>query len=87
MAQSQNMKDLAFARTKTSFNVTDMTNYLYGGAANVEQRRYVIDLIAREPIFNKSDWYRTCFSDVELPSSRIYLPVLTFMDFMVLGPG
>lgn len=58
MAQtSQNKKDLAQARTKTNFDITDMTNYLYGGAANVEQRRYIIDLIAREPIFNKDDWY------------------------------
>ncbi|KAG0072522.1 palmitoyl-CoA oxidase [Linnemannia elongata] len=57
MAQtSQNKKDLAQARTKTNFDVTDMTNYLYGGPANVEQRRYIIDLIAREPIFNKDDW-------------------------------
>lgn len=60
MAQtSQNKKDLAQARTKTNFDITDMTNYLYGGAANVEQRRYIIDLIAREPIFNKDDWYVT----------------------------
>ncbi|KAF9180972.1 acyl-coenzyme A oxidase [Haplosporangium sp. Z 767] len=53
---SQNKKDLAHARTKTSFNIADMTNYLYGGAGNVEQRRHIIDLIAREPIFNKDDW-------------------------------
>lgn len=60
MAQtSQNKKDLALARTKTNFDITDMTNYLYGGPANVEQRRYIIDLIAREPIFNKDDWYVT----------------------------
>ncbi|KAG0049484.1 acyl-coenzyme A oxidase [Gryganskiella cystojenkinii] len=56
MTPSQNMKDLALARTKVSFDVTDMTNYLHGGAANVDQRRYIIDLIAREPIFNKDDW-------------------------------
>ncbi|KAF9306531.1 acyl-coenzyme A oxidase [Mortierella antarctica] len=56
MAESQNKKDLAHARTKVSFDVQDMTNYLHGGAANVEQRRYIIDLIAREPIFNKDDW-------------------------------
>ncbi|KAF9026086.1 acyl-coenzyme A oxidase [Podila verticillata] len=56
MTESQNKKDLAYARTKVSFDVQDMTNYLHGGAANVEQRRYIIDLIAREPIFNKDDW-------------------------------
>jgi len=56
MAESQNKKDLAYARTKVSFDIQDMTNYLHGGAANVEQRRYIIDLIAREPIFNKDDW-------------------------------
>ncbi|GJJ70708.1 acyl-CoA oxidase [Entomortierella parvispora] len=56
MAETQNQKDMAHARTKVSFNVTDMTNYLHGGAANVEQRRYIIDLIAREPVFNKDDW-------------------------------
>lgn len=56
MTESQNKKDLTYARTKVSFDVQDMTNYLHGGAANVEQRRYIIDLIAREPIFNKDDW-------------------------------
>ncbi|KAF8937097.1 acyl-CoA dehydrogenase/oxidase [Dissophora ornata] len=53
---SQNKKDLAQARTKTSFDVEDMTNYLYGGPSNVEQRRYIIDLVAREPIFSRDDW-------------------------------
>lgn len=57
MAQTQNQKDLAHARTKTSFDVSNMTRYLYAGPENVEQRRYIIDLIAREPIFNKDDWY------------------------------
>ncbi|KAF9914488.1 hypothetical protein BX616_008192, partial [Lobosporangium transversale] len=52
---SQNKKDLAHARTKTSFDVTNMTNFLYNGPSNVEHRRYIIDLIAREPIFNKDD--------------------------------
>ncbi|KAG0332026.1 acyl-coenzyme A oxidase [Podila humilis] len=56
MAESQNKKDLAYARTKVSFDIQDMTNYIHGGSANVEQRRYIIDLIAREPIFNKDDW-------------------------------
>jgi hypothetical protein len=56
MTESQNKKDLAHARSKTSFDITSMTNYLYGGPANVEQRRYIIDLIAREPIFAKDDW-------------------------------
>ncbi len=58
---SQNKKDLAQARTKTSFDVASMTNYLYRGSGNVEQRRYIIDLIAREPIFNKDDWYGAMF--------------------------
>ncbi|KAF9961438.1 acyl-coenzyme A oxidase [Mortierella alpina] len=53
---SQNKKDLSHARTKTSFDVASMTNYLYRGSGNVEHRRYIIDLIAREPIFNKDDW-------------------------------
>jgi len=57
MAETQNKKDLACARTKISFDVNDMTNFLHGGAANVEQRRYIIDLIAKDPIFNKDDWY------------------------------
>lgn len=57
MAQTQNQRDLAHARTKTSFDVSNMTRYLYAGPENVEQRRYIIDLIAREPIFNKDDWY------------------------------
>ncbi|KAG0367913.1 acyl-CoA dehydrogenase/oxidase [Gamsiella multidivaricata] len=56
MAESQNKKDLAHARTKVSFNVKDMTNFLYQGAANVDQRRYIMDLVAKEPIFNKDDW-------------------------------
>ncbi|KAF9109537.1 acyl-coenzyme A oxidase [Mortierella sp. AM989] len=56
MAETQNKKDLAHARTKVSFNISDMTNYLHGGAANVEQRRFIIDLIAKEPIFQKDDW-------------------------------
>ncbi|KAG0033897.1 acyl-coenzyme A oxidase [Podila clonocystis] len=56
MAQTQNQKDLAHARTKTSFDVSNMTCYLYAGPENVEQRRHIIDLIAREPIFNKDDW-------------------------------
>ncbi|KAF9349411.1 acyl-coenzyme A oxidase [Mortierella sp. AD094] len=56
MAETQNKKDLAHARSKVSFNITDMTNYLHGGAENVEQRRYIISLIAREPIFQKDDW-------------------------------
>ena len=54
---SQNKKDLAQARTKTSFDVEDMTNYLYGGRSNVDQRRYIMDLISREPIFSRDDWY------------------------------
>ncbi|KAG0327354.1 acyl-coenzyme A oxidase [Dissophora globulifera] len=53
---SQNKKDLAAARAKTRFVVENMTNYLYGGRPNVEQRRYIIDLLAREPIFQKDDW-------------------------------
>ncbi|KAK3828855.1 MAG: palmitoyl-CoA oxidase [Benniella sp.] len=53
---SQNKKDLIHARTKTSFNIDDMTDYIYSGRANVEHRRYIIDLIAREPIFQKDDW-------------------------------
>lgn len=57
MAQTQPQKDLTHARTKTSFDVSNMTRYLYAGPENVEQRRYIIDLIAREPIFNKDDWY------------------------------
>ncbi|KAG0304511.1 hypothetical protein BGZ98_005426, partial [Dissophora globulifera] len=56
MTESQNKKDLAYARTKISFDVKDMTNYLYGGSENVDQRRYIIDLIAKDPIFNKDDW-------------------------------
>ncbi|KAG0199347.1 acyl-coenzyme A oxidase [Mortierella sp. GBA30] len=56
MTESQNKRDLAHARTKVSFDVKDMTNYLYGGEANVEQRRYIIGLIAKDPIFNKDDW-------------------------------
>ncbi|KAF9336377.1 Peroxisomal acyl-coenzyme A oxidase 1 [Podila minutissima] len=55
MAESQNKKDLAHARTKVSFDVQGMTNYLHGGAANVEHRQYITDLIACEPIFNKDD--------------------------------
>ena len=57
MAESQNKRDLAHARKKISFNVKDMTNFLHGGEANVEQRRYIIDLIAKDPVFNKDDWY------------------------------
>ncbi|KAG0364330.1 hypothetical protein BGZ54_007619, partial [Gamsiella multidivaricata] len=53
---SQNKKDLAHARTKTSFDVNDMTDYLYGGRANVEHRRYIVGLLAKEPVFNKDDW-------------------------------
>jgi hypothetical protein len=60
MAESQNKRDLAHARTKINFDVKDMTNFLHGGEANVEQRRYIIDLIAKDPIFNKDDWY-VCF--------------------------
>ncbi|KAF8971984.1 acyl-coenzyme A oxidase [Entomortierella lignicola] len=56
MTETQNKKDLAYARTKVSFNVADMTNYLHGGVDNVEQRRHVIGLIAKEPIFQKDDW-------------------------------
>ncbi|KAK3845789.1 MAG: acyl-CoA dehydrogenase/oxidase [Linnemannia gamsii] len=56
MAESQNKRDLAHARTKVSFDIKDMTNFLHGGEANVEQRRYIIDLIAKDPIFNKDDW-------------------------------
>ncbi len=56
MAESQNKKDLAYARSKVTFDIKDMTNYLHGGEGNVEQRRYIIDLIAREPIFQKDDW-------------------------------
>ncbi|KAF9199511.1 acyl-coenzyme A oxidase [Haplosporangium sp. Z 27] len=56
MAETQNKKDLAYARTKVSFSVADMTNYLHGGVDNVEQRRHVIGLIAKEPIFQKDDW-------------------------------
>ncbi|KAG0014012.1 Peroxisomal acyl-coenzyme A oxidase 1 [Entomortierella chlamydospora] len=54
--ETQNKKDLAHARTKASFNITDMTNYLHNGPENVEHRRYIIDLIAKEPIFQKDDW-------------------------------
>lgn len=54
--ESQNKKDLAHARTKVSFNVKDMTNFLYQGTDNVDQRRYIIDLIAKDPVFNKDDW-------------------------------
>lgn len=57
MAESQNKRDLAYARTKINFDVKDMTNFLHGGEANVEQRRYIIDLIAKDPVFNKDDWY------------------------------
>ncbi|KAK3825390.1 MAG: acyl-CoA dehydrogenase/oxidase [Benniella sp.] len=56
VADSQNKRDLAHARTKVSFNVKDMTNYIHGGSDNVEQRRYIIDLIAKDPVFNKDDW-------------------------------
>ncbi|ORZ12957.1 acyl-CoA dehydrogenase/oxidase [Lobosporangium transversale] len=56
MAESQNKKDLAHARSKVSFKIADMTNYLYGGAANVEHRRHLISLIANDPVFNKDDW-------------------------------
>lgn len=57
MVESQNKRDLAYARTKINFDVKDMTNFLHGGEANVEQRRYIIDLIAKDPVFNKDDWY------------------------------
>ncbi|KAG0250848.1 acyl-coenzyme A oxidase [Mortierella polycephala] len=56
MADSQNKKDLAVARTKITFDVKDMTNHIYGGSTNVEHRRHIIDLIAKEPVFNKDDW-------------------------------
>ncbi|KAG0236448.1 acyl-coenzyme A oxidase [Actinomortierella wolfii] len=56
MAQSQNVKDLAAARTTATFSVSDMTNYIYGGKENVEQRRYIVSLIEKEPIFQKKDW-------------------------------
>ncbi|KAF9946688.1 acyl-coenzyme A oxidase [Mortierella alpina] len=56
MTESQNKDDLAYARSKVSFDIKDMTNYLHGGEGNVEQRRYIIDLIAKEPIFQKDDW-------------------------------
>ncbi|KAF9583785.1 acyl-coenzyme A oxidase [Lunasporangiospora selenospora] len=53
---TQNKIDLANARKKVSFDIVDMTNYIHCGAANVEQRRYIIDLIAKDPIFKKDDW-------------------------------
>lgn len=56
VVESQNKKDLAYARTKVSFNVQDMTNFIHGGVNNVEHRRYIIDLIAKDPVFNKDDW-------------------------------
>jgi acyl-CoA oxidase len=57
MAESQNKRDLAHARTKVSFDIADMTKFIHGGQANVEQRRFIIDLIANDPVFNKDDWY------------------------------
>ncbi|KAF9167312.1 acyl-coenzyme A oxidase [Actinomortierella ambigua] len=56
MAQSQNVKDLAAARSLATFNVPDMTNYIHGSKENVEQRRYIFSLIEKEPIFQKKDW-------------------------------
>ncbi|KAF9978994.1 acyl-coenzyme A oxidase [Actinomortierella ambigua] len=56
MTQSQNTKDLAAARSAATFDVDDMTNYIYGGRDNVDQRRYIVSLIEKEPIFQKKDW-------------------------------
>lgn len=85
MAESQNKRDLAHARSKINFDVKDMTNFLHGGEANVEQRRYIIDLIAKDPVFNKDDWYVIFLHFPKTTSNAKHGPFSVFLTDLIFS--
>jgi acyl-CoA oxidase len=52
MAQSQQVKDLAAARAKTSFPVIELTRYIHGSDDKIARRRHLASLISNDPVFS-----------------------------------
>ncbi|KAF9975457.1 acyl-coenzyme A oxidase [Actinomortierella ambigua] len=48
---TQQSKDLAAARSKATFSVSDMSVYIHGSPENVKRRREIADIVAKDPIF------------------------------------
>lgn len=52
MAQTQQVKDLAAARAKTTFPVLDLTRYIHGSDDKIARRRHLASLISNDPVFS-----------------------------------
>ncbi|KAF9583301.1 hypothetical protein BGW38_009793 [Lunasporangiospora selenospora] len=55
MESSQQMKDLAAARAKTSFPIDDMTRYIHGSNEHIKRRRELAALVANDPVFSNDN--------------------------------
>jgi acyl-CoA oxidase len=51
MAQTQQSKDLAAARAKTTFPVIDLTRYIHGSDQKIARRRELASLVGNDPVF------------------------------------
>ncbi|KAG0265945.1 hypothetical protein DFQ27_000253 [Actinomortierella ambigua] len=51
MSQSQQSKDLAAARSKATFSVSDMAVHIHGSPENVKRRREIAEIVANDPVF------------------------------------
>ncbi|KAG0236657.1 acyl-coenzyme A oxidase [Actinomortierella wolfii] len=49
--QSQQSKDLAAARSKATFAVSDMATYIHGSPEKLKRRREIAELVANDPVF------------------------------------
>ncbi|KAG0290606.1 hypothetical protein BGZ96_005947 [Linnemannia gamsii] len=52
MAQTQQVKDLAAARAKTTFPVIDLTRYIHGSDDKIARRKHLASLISNDPVFS-----------------------------------
>ncbi|KAF9950383.1 acyl-coenzyme A oxidase [Mortierella alpina] len=52
MAQTQQSRDLAAARSKATFPVVELTRYVHGSDEKIARRRELAQLIANDPVFS-----------------------------------
>ncbi|KAJ7123613.1 peroxisomal oxidase [Mycena epipterygia] len=50
----QNAIDMDKARSATSINVSDVRNFLYNGSAQWRKREQIVDILSKDPLFDKS---------------------------------
>ncbi|KAJ7153207.1 hypothetical protein C8R46DRAFT_1042232 [Mycena filopes] len=51
----QNAIDMAKARSATAINTADLRDFLHTGPAQWRRRAQIIDILSKDPLFNKSE--------------------------------